>query len=228
MKLKLKEIKEELQGVKTLVFEPENELNWIAGQFLHYVLHHRPTDDRGSDRWFTIASAPHEKVVKITTRFNNEKSSTFKTTLEEMKVGDNIEISELEGDFTVEDPARENVFIAGGIGVTPFYAILKDLEYKKYPINVTLLYANRDENIVYKDQLEEIAQNNPNFKIQYIISPDKINVNKLKDLIENLDNKIFYISGPEPMVDSLGTQLKEIGIKEENIKQDWFPGYPEE
>lgn len=225
MKLKLEEIRNEIADIKTLIFKTEEDIIWTAGQFLHYVLHHRPTDDRGSDRWFTIAAAPHEKVIKITTRFNTERSSSFKNSLNDLKVGDNIEVSELEGDFTLDYPEKDHVFIAGGIGVTPFRAILKDLEHKKLPINVNLLYANRDENILYKEEFEEIAKTNSNFKINYIISPEKIDKDKIKELVGDLENKIFYISGPEPMVDSLGTTLKEMGIKEENIKQDWFPGY---
>jgi ferredoxin-NADP reductase len=228
MKLKLKEIKEEIKGVKTFVFLPEGELKWTAGQFLHYVLHHRPTDDRGSDRWFTIASAPHEEVIKITTRIDPERSSTFKNELQRLNVGDNIEISEVEGDFVIEDPSKEFVFIAGGIGITPFYAIIKDLVYKKQPLNITLLYANRDKNIVYQGEFEKISKENPTFKIHYIISPEKISREKISEILPNFQNKIFYVSGPEPMVDSLGNELIGLEVADDQIKQDWFPGYPEE
>src|SRR3982751_512135 len=115
MKMNLVSKKTEVPGVESFIFEPEETLSWKAGQYLHYVLHHEPTDDRGSDRWFTVASAPYEKNPMITTRHADEKSSSFKTALFAMKEGEEIEISSVDGDFTVEDTDKDLVFIAGGI-----------------------------------------------------------------------------------------------------------------
>jgi ferredoxin-NADP reductase len=125
MKLKLSAKRPESPGVVSFIFQPQKPLKWKAGQFLHYVLNHASTDDRGSDRWFTIASAPYEKHVMITTRFTAKKGSTFKKTLKALKAGDTIEVSDLDGDFVVDDPKKNYVFIAGGIGITPFRSILK-------------------------------------------------------------------------------------------------------
>src|SRR5580698_9008846 len=119
MKLKLAAKKTESAGVVSFIFKPEEPLMWKAGQFLHYVLNHAPTDDRGSDRWFTIASAPYERHVMLTTRLASKKSSTFKNTLKALKIGDDIEVSDMDGDFIVSDPKKHCVFIAGGIGITP-------------------------------------------------------------------------------------------------------------
>src|SRR5580693_3854478 len=101
MKLKLTAKKTESPGVVSFIFKPDGPLTWKAGQFLHYVLNHAPTDDRGSDRWFTIASAPHERHVMLTTRFAPKQSSTFKKALKALKVGESIEVSDLDGDFLV-------------------------------------------------------------------------------------------------------------------------------
>lgn len=226
MKLKLIEKKIEVPQVESFIFQPQEPLVWKAGQFLHYVFHHEPTDDRGSDRWFTISAAPFEGHVMVTTRFTDEKGSSFKNKLKNLKIGKSIEISYLEGDFIVEDPEKEYVFIAGGIGITPFRSILKQLAYEKKPINVTLLYSNRDQNIVYKEELEEIAKENPNFKIHYIFSPEHIDEGEIKQFVPDIQKPIFYVSGPEPMVENLGSLLKEMGVTEDHIKQDWFPGYP--
>lgn len=227
MKLKLIERKPETADVESFIFEPTENITWKPGQFLHYVLHHEPTDDRGSDRWFTIASAPTEGNVMITTRFNNERSSSFKNKLRNLKVGRSIEATVVEGDFVVEDYSKEYVFIAGGIGITPFRSILKQLHHEGKQLKVTLLYANRDTNVIYKEELESFAKVNPTFKIHYIFSPEHIDEKKIKELVPDIQKPLFYISGPEPMVESLGNTLKEMGIPENNIKQDWFPGYPQ-
>jgi len=228
MKLKLIEKRQETPDVITFIFEPLESLSWQPGQYLHYVLHHEPTDDRGSDRWFTNAAAPYENHVRITTRQATDKGSSFKKKLFSLVEGKKIEMSVVEGDFTVDDSSQELVFIAGGIGVTPFRSLLKQLDHDKKPINVTLLYSNRDQNIVYKEELEEIAKNNPQFKIYYIFSPEHIDEAKIKEVIPDVQKPLFYISGPEPMVDALGELLKKIGVQEDHIKQDWFPGYPAE
>lgn len=228
MKLKLVKRKQETSDVTSFIFLPSEPLKWIAGQFLHYVLHHRPTDERGSDRWFTNSAAPFENHVQITTRFASNKSSSFKKKLFALQIGDEIETSFVEGDFTLDDPQKEHVFIAGGIGITPFRSILAQLHFEKKPIHVTLLYANRDTNIVYKDELEALAANHPTFFIHYIFSPQHIDEKKIRELVPDIHKPIFYVSGPEPMVDSLGETLKQMGITEDHIKQDWFPGYPAE
>ena len=226
MKLSLIGRKTETAGVESFIFKPSEPITWKPGQFFHYVLHHEPTDDRGSDRWFTIAAAPSENVVMITTRFASDKGSSFKKTLASFKAGDAIEVSDLDGDFTVDDLGKAYVFIAGGIGITPFRAILKDLDHNKKQPAITLLYANRDQNIIYKDELESFAKNNPRLKIRYIISPERIDIDKVKEFVPDMRMPLFYVSGPEPMVESLGNALKGAGIASDHLKQDWFPGYP--
>jgi glycine betaine catabolism B len=228
MKLKLASRKIESPGVESFIFKPHKPLVWKAGQFLHYVLNHSGTDDRGSDRWFTIASAPCEKQVMITTRFDSKRSSTFKKTLKALKRGDTIEISDLDGDFIVSDARKEYVFIAGGIGITPFRAILKQAEHEgKFP-RVTLLYANRKSVAAYKKEFDAMAKQNPNLTIHYLFSPQHINRKTIKEFVPDLKKPLFCVSGPEPMVESIGKMLQKIGIPKNRIKQDWFPGYPAE
>jgi len=226
MKVKLIHRTIEVPGVESLTFQPEEKITWKAGQFAHYVFHHEPTDERGSDRWFTISAAPFEKVLRITTRFNPGKSSTFKTGLKNLQIGKSVEISYIEGDFIIDDLTKKYVFIAGGIGITPIRSILKQLDYENKKINATLLYANRDKNIVFKKELEEFAAKNPGLKIHYIISPQHVDQKTIHKLIPALSDKTFYVSGPEPMVENLGNLLKSMDIAADNLVQDWFPNYP--
>lgn len=228
MKLKLTAKKIESPGVVSFIFKPQEPLVWKAGQFLHYVLNHASTDDRGSDRWFTIASAPYERQVMITTRLAPIKGSTFKKTLKELKRGDEIEVSDLDGDFTLDDPKKECVFIAGGIGITPFRSILKQAAHDGKHLRVTLIYANRDKAVTYKKELEALASRNPTFRIHYLFKPQRIDKDAIKKLVPDLKKPVFYVSGPEPMVENVGEMLQQLGIPAKHIKQDWFPGYPAE
>lgn len=229
MKLILAERKQETPDVESLLFEPEQALSWKPGQFLHYVLHHEPTDDRGSDRWFTISSAPSEGRVMITTRFDTKRSSSFKHKLKTLAVGKSIEISDIQGDgdFIVEKPSEKLVFIAGGIGVTPFRSILKEADNSSEKLDVLLLYSNRDKHIPYKTELDAFSARNPKLRIAYFIGR-RIDEAVIRESVTDLDHSLFYVSGPEPMVEAFGTLLSQMGVPNERIKQDWFPGYPAE
>jgi ferredoxin-NADP reductase len=225
MKLNLVRRKSEVPGVESFIFRPTESLSWRAGQYLHYVLHHEPTDSRGSDRWFTVASAPHEKEVMITTRHADEKGSSFKSALFAMQVGEEIEISSVEGNFTVEDTGQEYVFIAGGIGITPFHSILKEADKNGEKLKVTLIYSNRSEQIPFKTELDGFVRNNPDLHIHYVTSPQRIDYETISSIVSDMKKPIFYISGPAPMVFSLSENLENMQIPKDHIKLDDFPGY---
>ena len=225
MKLKLIEGKKEAGDAISFIFEPENKIQWVAGQFLIYFLPHETPDIRGKQRFFTISSAPFERHIMLTTRIFPDNPSSFKKALNEMKPGDTIDAKGPDGDFTVLGPNKHFVFIAGGIGITPFRSIIADLAHKNLPLNITLLYANSTSEFPFKDELEKIADDNPNFKIHYIVSPQHIDEDVVKQTVPNLSEPIFYVSGPEKMVEILSEMLMKMGISEDHIKQDFFPGY---
>jgi glycine betaine catabolism B len=112
MKFTLSATKQEANDTFSLIFAPEQPLQWKAGQLLRYVINHPNPDDRGVERFFSIASAPYEKDVMLTTRFV-PKSSSFKKALKNLRRGDAIEADDLEGDFVVDDSKKTFVFIAG-------------------------------------------------------------------------------------------------------------------
>jgi ferredoxin-NADP reductase len=228
VKFTLVDKRTEVPGVESFTFEPSEPLTWKAGQYAHYRLPHEAPDDRGIERWFTLSSAPFEKHPAITTRFAPEKGSTFKQALAALKVGDSIESDYVDGDFTVDDGAQEYVFLAGGIGITPFHSILKEAEHGGVKLKVTLIYANRDENVVFKNELDAWAQHNPDLKIHYLTAPERIDEQAIVARVPDLQKPLFYISGPEPMVKSLGEVLEGMGVSTDRIKLDDFPGYPAE
>ena len=233
MLLTLFEKKQEAKDVMSFKFKGDEPLNWKPGQYLFYTLPNDDPDNRGVTRYFTISSAPFEKFIMVTTRISKPRlpavkagkpSSSFKKSLTEMKIGNRITASGPDGDFTIRDPKKNYVFIAGGIGITPFRSILLDLDHKKLPINAQLLYANRDKDIVFKSEVKSLIPQNPNFKINYFISPQRIDASTIEQL-NNINNRMFYVSGPESFVDAYSQILKNIGIPNQNIKLDHFPGY---
>ncbi len=211
--LKLISSREEVGNVKTFVFETGG-LKWIAGQNQGYIL--------GSDqRWFTISSAPSEGTINISTRISQ---SVFKQTLNTMKPGDKIQVFELNGDFTwEEEPSEEIVMVAGGIGITPFRSILLERQTKSKHLNTTLLYFNRTDEIPFLDIFKKLEAKHPEFTLKTIVGR-KVTADKIIELAPAAKKEITYLSGPEPMVESIGSELRRRAVK---IKQDWFPGYDE-
>lgn len=233
MKLNLVERKTEVPGVESFIFEPRKPLAWKAGQYLHYLLHHEPTDDRGSDRWFTVASAPFEKRVMITTRFADEKSSSFKKKLFSLAPGKSIEISVVEGDFIIENPAREHVFIAGGIGITPFRSMLQYLLDRQEARPIVILYGNeRQDDIAYREVLDA-AEGELGVRTIYAVAsgaargqyPGYIDAKLVRKAIPDFRERMFYISGPQAMVKALRKTLLAMGVHRSRIKADFFPGF---
>jgi ferredoxin-NADP reductase len=226
MKLRFVKKEHEVENVYSFYFEPQEDTSWIAGQFLHYTMPHPNTDERGIKRWFTISAAPFEKHVRITTRINEERSSSFKSALMQLKEGDEIESEAPEGDFVFGDPAKKYVFFAGGIGISPFRSILAQLDHDGQDFKVDLLYANRTDQLVFGDELARLEQKYPDFHIHKFIGDNKVTLDVLKPYM-NDPSTIIYISGPEPMVEDFDKRLKDAGVPEERVKGDYFPNYPE-
>ncbi|MEZ5421469.1 MAG: FAD-dependent oxidoreductase [Pyrinomonadaceae bacterium] len=226
MQLKFKEKTPAVGDVMNFVFTSDQPVSWLPGQFIHYTLPHKDADQRGDERWFTISSAPHEGEIHLTTRINREYSSSFKQNLMSMNAGDTIEADLPEGDFTVDDLSRDYVFVVGGIGITPFLSILKHLDHEGKGIRAELLYANRDESTIpFKDELESFGRKHPGFNITHFIGGNLIDEAALRAAGEKLNDPIYFVSGPEPMVEAFEAKFKEMGIDEAHSKFDYFPGY---
>jgi ferredoxin-NADP reductase len=225
MKLRLDSIIDREGDVKEFRFKPEQPLSWAAGQYMHYVLPHDDADDRGEERWFTNSAAPSEQEVRITTRLNHDRSSSFKTALQSLTPGDEIESDGPEGDFTVQDPARNYLFIVGGIGITPVRSMLTEAAAQGRQLRATVLYANRNQDIPFRDELDNLQAANPDLTVRYLVDPERLDESTLSSAISAADDPLVYISGPEPMVKALGEQVKTLGVTEENLKIDDFPGY---
>ena len=224
MKLKLISVKQEIDNIFTFTFAPENPIKWEPGQYLHYILDHPNPDDRGVERWFTIAAAPYENNIKITTRYADGRQSTFKQALKKLKPDDTIEGDNPEGDFLINDLSKKYILIAGGIGVTPFYSILKQLDNVGKKIDAELLYLSRDENLAFIDELEEMSQKNRSLCIHKFTGDNKLSDEELTALTQ-IETSVFYVSGPKSMVGYYFEKLQNLGVQSDRLKKDFFPGY---
>jgi ferredoxin-NADP reductase len=229
MKATLIKIINESNNIKTFRFEPKKIVDYSAGQFIELTLPHQ-ADSRGEKRWFTLSSSPTEPHIALTTKFAKNGSS-FKKQLLSLKPKDQVTMSEPMGDFIL--PINQKlplVFIAGGVGITPFRSIVKYLTDTRQPRNIKLFYAvNNQRDIIFTKEFNKyIAEPN------YIIKNAPTNWRGLngelsaKLILKNVNKSsktLFYVSGPEPMVKKLKSDLTNNNISAQKIVTDTFPGY---
>ncbi|MDP2648244.1 MAG: FAD-dependent oxidoreductase, partial [Candidatus Yanofskybacteria bacterium] len=234
--LRLRERRKVAANTEAFVFESEKQLVFKAGQFLEWTLAHPHPDNRGIRRYFTIASSPTEPEIMLATKFAPQ-SSSFKKALQALKPEDEVVVSNREGEFTMPSKASQPlVFIAGGIGITPFRSMIKyllDTNLKDFKIS--LLYSNKTEqDIAFRDLFDE-AQRKLGVKTVYTITENTsdqwlgrtgfIDEAMIKSEVTDWQSSIFYVSGPEPMVKAFEKMLAGMGVRRSNIKRDYFPGY---
>jgi glycine betaine catabolism B len=221
LKAILDHIEDIAPNIKTFWFRPQSPVRHTAGQFTEIRLPHASKDKRGDKRWFTISSSPTEDLVSITTKFSTNPSSSFKKTLQSLKPGTELNLASPMGDFILpKDPTIPLIFVAGGIGCTPFRSIIKYVLDSGEKRDITLLYAaNSEQEVAFMDIFKSL---NKKFKI---LVGERLTAEKIKDLANVTSSHYIYLSGPEPMVEALEKDLKRSGVDKRHIHTDFFPGY---
>jgi glycine betaine catabolism B len=222
---------EEAANIITFCFKPERPVRYTAGQYAEWTLQHAQPDNRGIKRWFTISSSPTEEHVSITTKFNTERSSSFKMALRQLRPGDEIIMSEPMGDFVLPKLVQTPlVFVAGGIGVTPIHSMLAWLADTKETRPIKLLYAVRTEDeIVFQETFDKANQHATIIVSQPTAAwggeRGQLSAELILGLEKPSEDTLIYVSGPELMVESLEKDLHKAGIKKHQFVGDFFPNY---
>jgi len=218
------------------VFVPDQNIRFRPGQYLEWTLSHEDPDNRGNRRYFTIASSPTEEDLRMGVKFYPE-SSSFKRALGNMKTGDSIIASQLSGEFVLpSDKNKKLVFIAGGIGITPFRSMIKYLLDHEESRDIVLFYSNKKLNeVAYKDIFDE-GQKRLGIKTVYCLTDKnqkpalwcrlgRIDADLIRMEVPDYEDRLFYISGPHAMVDAFSETLTQMGVRKSNIIVDFFPGF---
>jgi ferredoxin-NADP reductase/Na+-translocating ferredoxin:NAD+ oxidoreductase RnfD subunit len=225
--LKLKERHKLTPDIYEFVFEADKKIKFQPGQYLEWTLGHDKADLRGNRRYFTIASSPTEDNIRLGVKFY-EPSSSFKTRLLELQPGDTIMAGQLAGDFTLpHDTQQKLAFIAGGIGITPFRSMVKNLSDRGEKRDAILLYSNRDSTeIAYREVFDEAAQK-ISLHTTYITTntSGRLTAEMIQKEIPDYKDRMFYISGTHAMTNSFKEILITLGVPRSHIKVDFFPGF---
>jgi ferredoxin-NADP reductase len=225
------------EGTMAFHLEKPAGFSFRAGQFADVTLTDPlETDAEGNTRTFSIASPPFANELVFTTRMRN---TAFKRSLKQVKSTAEVKISPAAGTFTLhKDPAKAAVFIAGGIGITPFLSMVQQADQDRLSQKLYLFYSNRrPEDAAFLDTLRALETTNPNFRLictMTDMSKSKkewkgetavIGKQMLGRHLASLQGPIYYIAGPPTMVTAIRDTLVSAGIEENDIRTDEFVGY---
>ena len=222
---------EEAKNITTFYFKPDRPLDFVPGQFTRLSLPHEDQDDRGHKRWFTLSSTPRAEHVAITTKFTPAKSSSFKKAMLALKPGTEVQLESPMGDFVLpKDPATPLIFVAAGIGLTPFHSMLDWLAENHQTRPIKFLYAVRSEDdIIFQETFTRAGVH-----VTIVVSQPSpawggesghLTAEMILGLEHPSDDTLIYMSGPKAQVVELETALKEAGISSNQLILDFFPGY---
>jgi ferredoxin-NADP reductase/Na+-translocating ferredoxin:NAD+ oxidoreductase RnfD subunit len=232
-RLRLKEVQKVSTRVYNYVFTADRHPQFQPGQYMEWTLALNKVDSRGNRRTFSIASSPTEPDIMLGVKFY-EPSSKFKLRLRDMKPNEDIFAGQLAGDFTLPKNTDEKLaFIAGGIGITPFRSMLKYIVDTKQRRDIIMIYAVSDPSeVAYTDVLDEAEAHG--IRIIQLLTADvapkewkgstgKLTAEFITEQIPDHLDRAFYLSGPQPMIESLKSTVQKLGAKK--IKTDYFTGY---
>lgn len=229
--------KEIAEGTMLFAFKKPEGFTHTAGQSVDITLINPPeTDAEGNTRAYSIACDPSSPDIIIATRM---RDTAFKRTLRDMEVGTHVEIKGPFGSFVLhEKHSRPAVFIAGGIGITPFNAMIHDAAARALPHRLVLLYTNRrPEDAAFLDELSELSAKTPNFTfVPTMTEMEKssrpwsgatghIDAALIGAHVDQSEEPIFYLAGPAGMVKAMRQVLQEMGVSTDDIRTEEFSGY---
>ena len=203
--------------ISSFCFAKPDGFMYTAGQFIELTL------EGHGKHWFTLSSSPLEHDLCITTR---QTDSAFKKALFGLQTGAAVEISQPMGDFVLPKLAQTPlVWVAGGIGITPFISQLKWLAETGEQRPIRLMWAVRSEDDIIFQEVMDAAQQHATIVVSEPTAAwggerGHLTAEMVKALAELDQDTQIFISGPEPFVDTL-----KKGLPTKQVVTDAFPGY---
>jgi ferredoxin-NADP reductase len=225
------------EGTMAFHFDKPAGFEFRAGQAIDLTLVNPPeTDSEGNTRTFSIASAPFDPDLMFATRM---RDTACKRVLRSMPLDTEVKIHGPSGSFNLhKNPAKAAVFLAGGIGITPFFSMIRESAHGRLPHQLYLFYSNRrPEDAPFIDGLKEVTKLNPNFHLVLTMTEMSkssrpwtgetgfIDREMLTKHLPSLQGPIYYIAGPPAMVTAMRQVLTQAAVDEDDIRTEEFAGY---
>ena len=225
------------EGTLSFYFDKPDGFVFKAGQFVELTLANPPeTDAEGNSRAFSLASAPSEPHLMVATRM---RDTAFKRGLRELPLGAEVQIEGPFGNLILHNnTARAAVFLAGGIGITPFRSIVVRAAKERLPHRLFLFYSNRrPEDAAFLRELQALRDVNANYTLVDTMTEmergsdsqkgatGRISKEMLVQHLGELNGPIYYLAGPPAMVGAMQQLLNSAGVNDDDIRPEEFAGY---
>jgi ferredoxin-NADP reductase len=222
------------EGTLAFSFEKPQGFAFRAGQAVVLELIEPPAEEGQKRRTFSLVSAPYERTLSIATRM---RDSAFKRALNALPDGASVKLLGPIGQFSLQ-AARPAVFIAGGIGITPFMSMLRQAANDRSPQPLVLLYSNRrPEDAAFLGKLRELERRNRHFRLLATMTEmgksasgwagetGVVNAHLIGRAMNGLAAPVFYVVGPPAMVAGMVDTLRSAKVAEDAILTEEFYGY---
>ncbi|OGD11320.1 hypothetical protein A2395_00685 [Candidatus Amesbacteria bacterium RIFOXYB1_FULL_47_9] len=220
MKATVIQIIDEVAGIKSFRLKPEEIMEYLPGKWMYVII------KQNLRHHFTISSSPSEDFLQFTTKFSD---SEYKKTLWGVKPGEEIEIRGPFGSFFLDEKdTAPKLFVAGGIGITPFRSIFRYIADKKLKIPVTLLYSGKNkEEMAFFEELAAVKVQNSMYNVQLIETEKsgRLDEKMIRQLIPDYMDKTWWICGPPAMVEGMMDIAVKMNVPAGKIKSEEFTGY---
>ena len=224
-------------GTVALTFAKPAGFTFKAGQSVDLTLVDPPeTDAKGDRRALSIVSAPFDDELVFATRL---RDSAFKRALWGLQPRATVRIEGPFGSFGLHgDRTRTAVFIAGGIGITPFMSMIRQALHEGSGRRLVLLYSNRQpRDAAYLAELQQLASRHagrfqfiPTMSERVTLSEWKgrqglIDAELIAAVLAEHARSVWYVVGPPAMVGAMKELLAGRGIGDDDIRSEDFAGY---
>lgn len=221
--LHITERREESPDCCSLFFERPAGLTYQPGDWMDIRF---PTPEFPVGRTYSFASSPTEADLRITFK---QGVSPFKRRLASAEPGETMLITQYGSNGFVLDRRFPSVFIAGGVGITPFRSMIKEAVDTDSRVEIDLIYQNRSAAFPFKAELDDWAGSCPSLTIHYIATETdgRLSAKALERYLPNLVERqpMSYVAGPPGMVARTVGFLQSLGTTNADIKTDSFDGY---
>ncbi len=209
-----------LERATEIVLKPVGKmLDFKPGQFAFVEIQGKEWSEPHP---FTISSAPGEDRLRFTVKVLGDWTRKVR---EELQTGGKVMVRGPYGRFDLANAGKKQIWLAGGIGLTPFLSKLRAME-KGDDRQIHLVYATREiGEAIYLDELKERAAELGNVTIVPLFSDEgnfaRVDMMKQK-LPDPLDSYEYFMCGPKPMIDALSTDLGKAGVSRAKIHTEAF------
>ncbi len=219
----LKHLTLDIVELDVQLVEP-TELAYRAGQYMLFKI-------GGTTRSYSLAIPPLLDSPRLTFCIKLEPQGLGSDFVRQLKVGDEVQMTGPEGAFIVEDFNRAAFFVATGVGIAPFTAMIPDMLSRGYREKVQLLFGVRsEENVFYYDRFNRLAKQYDNFKFVPVLSRPQSHwpgetgfvTTYLEVGYPHFKDNIFYLCGSNTMVDDARKVLLKVGHDPKQIRQEIF------